>query len=48
MESAPPTAQVLVLILPIGKIGWKLFTLPVFCFRISQNLKGVVEEKGDD
>jgi len=46
MESAPPTVQVLVLLLPIGKVDWKLFTLSVFCFRIGQNTKGVVEEKG--
>jgi len=31
-----------------GKADWKLFTLSVFCLRISQNSKGVVEEKGDD
>jgi len=45
MESAPSIVQVLVLLLPIGKIGWKLFTLFVFCFRIGQNSKGVVEER---
>jgi len=45
MESAPPIVQVLVLLLSIGKVGWKLSTLPAFCFRIGQNLKGVVEEK---
>jgi len=46
MESASPTVQVLVLVLPIGKVGWKLFTLCVFCLRIGQNSKGVVEERG--
>jgi len=30
----------------IGKVGWKWFTLSVFCFRIGQNSKGVVEERG--
>jgi len=28
------------------KVDWKLFTLSVFCLRIGQNSKGVVEEKG--
>jgi len=37
---------VLVLLLPIGKVGWKLFTLSVFCLRIGQNLKDIVEERG--
>jgi len=46
MESAPLTVQGLVLLLPIGKVDWKLFTLSVFCFRIRQNSKGVVEERG--
>jgi len=46
MESAPPTIQVLILLLPVGKVGWKLFTLSVFCLRIGQNSKGVVEERG--
>jgi len=32
--------------LPIGKVDWKLFTLSVFCLRIGQNSKGVVEERG--
>jgi len=45
MESAPPTVQILILLLPIGKVGWKLFTLSVFCLRIGKNSKGVVEEK---
>jgi len=48
MELTPPTVQVLVFLLPIGKVGWKLSTLSVFCLRIGQNLKGVVKEKGDD
>jgi len=48
MESGPLTVQSYVLLLPIGKVGWKLFTLSVFCLRIGQNLKGVVEKKGDD
>jgi len=47
MESAPLTVQDLILLLPIDKVGWKLFTLSVFCLRIGQNSKGV-EEKGDD
>jgi len=46
MESAPFTVQGLVLLLPIGKVDWKLFTLSVFCFRIGQNSKDVVEERG--
>jgi len=46
MKSAPLTVQGLVLLLPIGKVGWKLFTLSVFCLRIGQNSKGVVEERG--
>jgi len=45
MELAPPTVQVLVLLLLIGKVGWKLSTLFVFCLRIDQNSKGVVEER---
>jgi len=46
MESAPLTVQGLVLLLPIGKIDWKLFILSVFCLRIGQNSKGVVEKRG--
>jgi len=46
MKSAPLTVQVLVLLLPFGKIGWKLFTLSIFCLRIDQNSKGVVKERG--
>jgi len=45
MESAPPTVQVLVLLLPIGKVGWKLFTLSVFCLRIGWNSKDIAEKK---
>jgi len=45
MESALLTVQGLVLLLPIGKVGWKLFTLSVFCLRIGQNSKGVVEKR---
>jgi len=46
MELAPLTVQGLVLLLPIGKVGWKLFILSIFCLRIGQNSKGVVEERG--
>jgi len=46
MELAPLTVQGLVLLLPIGKMVWKLFTPSVFCLRIGQNSKGVVEERG--
>jgi len=46
MESAPFTVQDLVLLLPIGKVDWKLFTLSVFYLRIGQNSKSVVEERG--
>jgi len=43
MESAPLTVQGLVLLLPIGKVGRRLFfPLSVFCLRIGQNSKGVV------
>jgi len=48
MESGPPIVQDLVLLLPIGKVGWKLFTLSVFRLRIGRSSKGIVEEKGDD
>jgi len=30
-------------LLPIGKVSWKLFTPSVFCLRIGQNSKGVVD-----
>jgi len=45
MESAPLTVQNLVLLLSIGKVCWK-FTLSIFCLRIGQNSKGVIEERG--
>jgi len=46
MELAPLTVQGLVLLLLIGRVGWKLFSLSVFCLRIDRNSKGVVEKRG--
>jgi len=40
---ALPTVQVLVLLLAIGKVGWKLFILSVFYLKIGENSKGVKE-----
>jgi len=43
---APITVQVLVLLALIGKVDWKLSILFVFCLRIDQNLKSIVEKRG--
>jgi len=47
MKSAPFTVQGLVLLLPIGKVGWKMFTLSVFCPRIDHKIWKALSRKGE-